>query len=150
MQYNRAYLHVPLVSQWDISSREKNQWTIWHQPGLVLKVESQLTRFTNTIKTKKNDSPFSESVTVRSMIISLPYVRSLNSKMLILQPLLQIHPQKLTRTVSANKDHCQFVQRNTRGDWKQNQIQPKPVWIPRCKENTKSQMNSDTVQIPPW
>lgn len=25
-----------------------------------------------------------------------------------------------------------------------------PVWIPGCKENTESQMKSDTVQIPPW
>lgn len=54
---------------------------------------------------------------------TFPYAWSLNSKMLILQPWLQIHPQKSTR-VSANKVGCRFVQGNTRVDWKQHQIWP--------------------------
>lgn len=52
---------------------------------------------------KENVCPFGESVTVSSTINILLYVRSLNSKTLILQPVLQIHPQKLTHTVCKQR-----------------------------------------------
>lgn len=108
------------VFQWSQVNRKEPKRSL--TAGLVLKVVSQLTCYTVTDETKK---PLLYLMTgaVRKTISTFPYVWSLNSKMLILQPRLQIHPQKLTR-VSANKDGCRFVQGNTRVDWKQHQIRP--------------------------
>lgn len=98
---------------------------------------------------KENVCLFRESVTVSSMINILLYVRSLNIKMLILQPLLQIHPQKLTYTVCKQRSLSVCSSEHTgRLETKSNRRDP--LWTPGRKGNTKSQMKSDSVQIPPW
>lgn len=146
MHYNNVFMCRTVLS---VRCQLKSQWTTWDKPGLVLKGWVPVHMFQRHSQDKENVCPFSESVTVSSMINILLYVRSLNIKMLILQPLLQIHPQKLTHTVCKQRSLSVCSLEHTgRLETKSNTTDS--LWIPGCKENTKSQMKSDSVQIPPW
>lgn len=124
------------------------KWAILTQSTAgFLKVVSPL--FHRHCQDKENAPLFGGSVTVRNTINTFPYMWSLRSQMLILQPRLQIRPQKLTHSLC--KQWSLSVSSGERaGRLETTSNTTKAVWIHECEENTESQMKSDTVQIPPW
>lgn len=137
------------VLQWEVSLTEKSHELSDTKHSRFLKGYVPAQMFHRRCQDKEQAPLFGESVTARNTINTFPYVWSLNSEMLILQPRLQIRPQKLTRRLSKQRS-LSVCSGEDAGRLETMSNKTKLVWIHGCEENTEGQMKSDTLQIPPW
>lgn len=130
-----AVMHICVCVWVVLQLKWKNQWTVWHKPWMGWKGWVPTCMIHWHCLDTENVSLFSETLLRKNT----------NGVALILQPLLQNHPHKLTCTVSANnEDHSQFIQGNTWVDtnltlWVQAEI--KYIWPGSRERSTESNIH---------